>query len=985
VPALKFRAAIAESFMGDALTVCPAPASPDSGAAVSAIGPGDDHEVSAGRPEPCNEVTMRRFDHFTGDLPDVPLRVKLRRIMLLCVAAGLSINFIAFTFCELTDKREDLISQLDVTAQVVGANSRTALASGDAASVSATLSALVRVPAVTRAWIQLPGGGVFAAYPERTPGLPALRGVDAAGGVTLEGSFWSRTLLLARPVVDDDGERLGTIVLSADLGPLWQRGSVTLVIDALAAAVAFLVAYWLSARLLRRITGPVQALTESARRVVEERHYDVTVPRYGNDEIGLLTDRFNAMLREIALRDEALRSHRDQLETEVALRTVELQAAKALAEAANEAKGRFLANMNHEMRTPVNGVLGLAELLERSVLDDRQRRHVGSIATSAETLLRLFDDILDFSGIEAGALVFDHVPFDPRGVFEDVTARSVDDARRKGVALALRVHPSVPPALTGDPLRLRQVLEHLVSNAVKFTEEGEVLVDVSVTPADNGVPAGRVIVLVNVVDTGAGIATGAQAGLFDAFTQADSSSTRRFGGTGLGLALTRGLVVAQNGSIGFSSVPGHGSRFWLTLPYDVAVPDTGSAPPPLAGRVLLVEPDACSAATVQCMLDTMGVACETCSDNGRALKALTMAEYAGTPFSLVLCAQRLPDSGALAFAERLQAIFIHPPAVVSLQGCLDDDLPGDLIPRVRKPVLRDALRKALGAAPTMRSREPEPATPVAVRAAPNILLVEDHPVNREISRDMLSEIGCRVVVAENGVLALEAVARETFDLVLMDCQMPVMDGFQATRRIRDIEHGKGRSPVPVIALTANALSGDREDCLAAGMTDYMPKPLPLHAMKKMMERHVPGYAGPQAAAAHTVADVPASTLIDESQLFSVPGLRRNTSGLMSRMIALYRSEADIGAAAMRDAQSLADATALRAAAHRLKSSSGALGATCVYEFARGIENAARAGRTEFDASAQAALERMLQQTLEALEALEALSGAETADNAVNIS
>jgi two-component system, sensor histidine kinase and response regulator len=959
---------------------------PDSESAVVAVGPGDNHEVSAVRPEPCDEVTMRRFDHFTRGMPDMPLRVKLRRIVLLCVATGLSINFVAFTFNELTDERKVLISQLDAMAQIISANGRAALAANDAVAVCATLSALARVPAVTRAWIQSPGGDVFAAYPAQTPASPPQPRIDAVGDVTLEGSFWSRELLLARPVVDDDGGRLGVIVLNADLGPLWQRVSVTLVIDALATAVAFLVAYWLSARLQRRITDPVQALMESARRVVEERRYDVSVPRYGNDEIGQLTDRFNEMLREIALRDEALCRHRDQLETEVALRTVELRAAKELAEAANEAKGRFLANMNHEIRTPMNGVLGLSELLARSALDDRQRRYVSSIATSAGTLLRVIDDILDFSGIEAGALVFEHVPFDPRGVFEDVIARSVDGARQKGVALALRVHPALPPALAGDPLRLRQVLAHLVSNAVKFTDSGEVLVDVSIAQSGGEARPGRVAVHVNVMDTGAGIPAAAQAGLFDAFTQADSSTTRRFGGTGLGLAITRELVVAQQGSIGLSSVPGHGSRFWLTLPFDVATPDPASVlPAPPVGRVLVVDPDGRSAVTLQYMLDAMGVACETCADDGQAMKALTTAEYAGTPFGLVLYAQRLPDSRALAFAGRLQATFRQAPVVVSLRGCLDDERPDDYVPYVRQPVLREALREALGAGAAQVSRGPAPVSHVAERAAPNVLLVEDHPVNREISLEMLSELGCRVVVAENGVFAIEAVAREAFDLVLMDCQMPVMDGFQATRRIREIEHEMRRPPAPVIALTANALTGDREDCLAAGMTDYMPKPLPLHAMKKMMERHVPGYAGPPAATVHVVADVPARRLIDESQLFSVPGLRRNTSGLMSRMIALYRSEAAMGVAAMRDAQALADATALRAAAHRLKSSSGALGAACAYEFARDVENAARAGRTEFDASAQAALDRILQQTLVALVALEAAAGADVAAAEVNVS
>ena len=905
---------------------------------------------------------MKRVERFLGELVDLPLRIKLQRILLLCLAAALALNFAVYSLNGLYNERERLIDQLDAIARIIGANSASALAFSDPDSARATLAAVSSVPAVVRAWILLSDGSPFAAHPADAPALPPAD-VGLPGGLSVIGAPWSSDLLLARPLVEE-GQRSGIIVLQADLLPLWQRTAFILLLNALFTALSFALAYRLSARLQRRITDPVQALIESARAVIDERRYDVTVPRPGNDEIGQLTDRFNEMLREIALRDGELRAHRDRLESEVEARTRELREAKEQAESANEAKSRFLANMSHEIRTPMNGVIGMAGLLERTPLDERQRRYLDAISGSAESLLRVINDVLDFSKIEAGKLQFERVVFEPQQVFEDVVLLFADPARSKGIELSLRIAPSLPHGLVGDPHRLRQVLINLVSNALKFTAAGEVLVDVQAVAVD-GAPA-QVWLEAAVVDTGSGIPADAAARVFDAFAQADSSTTRRFGGTGLGLAITRELITAQGGTLDFSSVPGYGSHFHFSLPFDRA----GTVAPGLqAGgtqRALVVDPSLRSAQNLLTLLSDGGIECLHCETAAEAMMALMRGELCGLPFDTVLCAQQLADAGAVELARMLAERFGSPPRLICMQGSADPDLARISLPVIRKPVLRGELALLLGDA-----RRPGPASAPAcieVPAKPSIkvLLVEDHPVNREIAFDMLTELGCRVHAAENGLIALGAVSREPFDLVLMDCQMPVMDGFEASRRIRALEHELSRPPVPIVALTANALSGDRERCLAAGMDDYLPKPIPLRELARVIEQCARRSAGPSPVQPAPSADV---ALIDEKQLFSVPGMRNPDSRLLTRMAMLYRREAGASLERMKAAAAAGDADALREAAHRLKSSSGALGARRAFECARGIETAAREGHARFDAQAQRDLEGILLHTFDALDRL----------------
>jgi signal transduction histidine kinase/DNA-binding response OmpR family regulator len=914
-----------------------------------------------------------RLPRLLAEPADLTLRARLRRVLLLSMATGLVINFVLMSVNGLLGERERLVEQLDATARIIGANSSAALTFSDPDAAHDTLSAVSSVDAVTRAWIQLNDGQPFAAFPPSAlPPLPGQRIDD----VTVIGALWSPRLLFARPLVDAD-QRLGVIVLEADLLPLWSRVATTMLINGLATALSFLLAYRLSAGMQRRITDPVQALMESARRVVDERRYDVAVPRLANDEIGQMTDRFNEMLHEIALRDAELRSHRDRLESEVEARTSELRVAKEQAEAANEAKSRFLANMSHEIRTPMNGVIGMAGLLERTRLDDRQRRYVEGIAGSAESLLRVINDVLDFSKIEAGKLTLEQVIFFPRQVVEDVVMLFADSARARGIELSLRIDPALPRALIGDPHRLRQVLVNLVSNAVKFTASGEVLVDASSAGADLHARPGRAVLHVDVIDTGAGIPAVAEVDIFEAFSQADSSTTRRYGGSGLGLAIARELVLLQEGAIGYCSVPRYGTRFWFALPFDIAAV---RSPVPLRlgtiGRALVIDPVPRAAQTLVAMLDELGVEHVCCADARSAWAALMHAHYSGVPFDAVLCAQKLPDGDAKGLARLLALHLAAPPRFVCVQGFADADAdvvdPGMTMAVLRKPVLRAELQSVLGGdmpeqhqLPANRAQSAEGSVTRQV----SVLLVEDHPVNREISVEMLRELGCRVCTADDGAEACAAIERTMFDLVLMDCQMPLMDGFEATRRIRGFEQRAGRTPVPIVALTANALRGDRERCIEAGMNDYLPKPLPLRELSRMVERHVR-----QAEDAEATGGM-AATLIDEVQLFSVPGMRSNGSGLMTRMTSLFRRESTTSLAAMQTAAASGDAPALRAAAHRLKSSSGALGARLVYERAREIENTARTGRIDFDEAAQCTLEQILLQTCSALEYLMTTQGA----------
>ncbi len=908
-----------------------------------------------------------------------------KKITVLMVFISLTVLFAAgstFVGLQILTRFKSIQADLSTLCKIMGRNSIAAITFNDPKPAEETLESLSQVPDVVNAAILTKDGKIFATYwrDDHAVKLSKQQKEDMlrsylsqwwtrGGEKTLFEAFQANSIEWVEKI-NFENEPIGTIIIVRNLNQLNKDIGSFLMMGLVITLLSVLFAYAIAKRLQPVISAPILQLASTMKRVSKTRDYSLRCTKTTEDEIGELIDGFNEMLYQIELRDKELALHRQNLEEQVVERTKQLSeaneklqetvemlhAAKEAAEAASEAKSQFLANMSHEIRTPLNGILGMSQLLFKTQLTSKQHHLVETILNSGDALLSIINDILDFSKIEAGKMELANKKFELTKLIENTVCLFAEGAQRKGLELVCFVSNNVPRYVKGDPDRLRQILANLLGNAVKFTEEGEVIVEVSASKEQPDV------VEIKVKDTGVGIPADKLDIIFDPFSQADGSTSRKFGGTGLGLAIAQRFVALMKGEIDVHSELGKGTTFILRIPFERVEEtheDMDKWIEMFKGKdACIISGNHSITMMLHHYLQDFGICCKTGHnirnigpDKKEAIKRC-LKEFDLLIIDIGCKALDACDTSVSLckeLSEYCSKIIITAP----MAGVLNKQVENIDACVIEKPVKKGELLACLKAifkkdSSNAGNKVYDHKDSVHRKFNARILLVEDNEVNIQFAKSALEYFKCSVDVARNGYEAIEAYTRNTYDLVFMDCQMPEMDGYEAAMRIKEMQGNGDSRFVPVIALTAHALSGDKDKALASGMDDYLCKPFKLDEMEAMLEKWLfKDDADEHEANSPKKGENDRKAVLDRSVIGALNALAKPGQPSVFHTIAgLFLKNTPELLEQIRNAHVNNDHETVLRLAHSLKSSSASLGALKLSQCARRLELKAKKGELE---------------------------------------